>query len=421
MANNFAKNEEVAFDEAMIGFDAGLVVSRKVEVVAREGQMMERAGDIIWRPERYIVKSSDGMDQTGQFKQKTQRSVPATLGFSKAVTWLLDAKEMRDLMQEGRLKEAAETELASQVDLAVMDTICNQATICHTKATAAADFGDLAAMDSIFNRTGVTKAGREAGLSSPDYNALARDLANRATMNGKPSTAYEEGFVGRLAGFNTHKLDYANTCPAAAGGSGLTINTLVAGANYYTPRSTSTGANGERSNVDNRYQTITVSSTTSVVAGDRFTIADVLEVHQINKRSTGSLKQFVVISKLSATQLVISPPIVSAQGGTEAELQYQNCSVTGAASAAIVFLNVAAKPINPFWVKGAVELIPGRYAVPEGAGAAVMRAKTEQGIEVTMTKQFDIDTLKTKFRLDVFFGVVLLQPEMAGVELFLQA
>ena len=421
MANSFNKNEEVAFDEAMIGFDAGLVVSRKVEVVPREGEMMERAGDILWRPERYIVKSADGMDQTGQFKAKTQRSVPATLGFSKAVTWLLDAKEMRDLMQEGRLKEAAETELASQVDLAVMDTICNQATLVFTKSTAAADFGDVANLDSMMNRVGVPKASRQLGLSSPDYNALARDLANRQTINTKPTNAYEEGYVGRLSGFETHKLDYANMSPAAAGGAGLTINTQVGGANFYTPQATRVGANGERSNVDNRYQTITISSTTSVVAGDAFTIAGVQEVHQINKRATGSLKTFRVISVLSATQLVISPPIVSAQGGTEPELQYQNCSVATSATAAIVFLNIAAKPMNPFWVKGAVELIPGRYAVPEGAGAAVMRAKTEQGIEVTMTKQFDIDTLKTKFRLDVFFGVVLLQPEMSGIELFNQA
>jgi hypothetical protein len=37
-----------------------------------------------------------------------------------------------------------------------------------------------------------------------------------------------------------------------------------------------------------------------------------------------------------------------------------------------------------------------------------------------MTKQFDIDTLETKFRLDTLYGVVNKQPEMSGVILFSQ-
>jgi hypothetical protein len=290
-----------------------------------------------------------------------------------------------------------------------------------TKSTVAADFEDVANLEAIMNRNGIQAAGRELALCTVDYNKLARDLANRSTMTGKPITAYEEAFVGRVASFNTHKLDYANSCPAAGGGAGLTINTLVAGANFHTPIGVSTAATGQSSNSDNRYQTVTISSTTGVVAGDAFTIAGVKEAHHITKRDTGSLKTFRVISVPSATTLVISPPIISNQGNTQAEAQYQNCIVTGSATAAIVFLNIAAKPINPFWVKDAVELLPGRYQVPEGAGVGVMRATTEQGIEMTMTKFFDIDTLKYKFRWDVFFGVALLQPEMCGIELFNQA
>ena len=49
-----------------------------------------------------------------------------------------------------------------------------------------------------------------------------------------------------------------------------------------------------------------------------------------------------------------------------------------------------------------------------------MRASTEQGIELVMTKQFDVNTLKTKYRLDTLFGVVNKQPEMTGLILFSQ-
>jgi hypothetical protein len=134
---------------------------------------------------------------------------------------------------------------------------------------------------------------------------------------------------------------------------------------------------GGQINVDNRFQTVTVSSTTGVVAGDAFTIAGVFAVHHITKQSTGQLKTFRVVSVTNGTTMVITPPIISAQGGTDAELQYQNCIVTpNATASAMTRLNLDTAPINCFWQKDALEILPGRYAVPSDAGVAVMRAST---------------------------------------------
>jgi hypothetical protein len=144
-------------------------------------------------------------------------------------------------------------------------------------------------------------------------------------------------------------------------------------------------------------------------------------VHHITKGDTGQLKTFRVISVDSATTMTISPPIISAQGGSTAELQYKNCVAnTPSATAAIVFLNTASASINPFWQRDALEILPGHYAVPTDAGTAVMRATTEQGIEVVFQKFYDINTMKTKFRLDTLFGVVNKQPEMTGLIMFSQ-
>jgi len=38
-----------------------------------------------------------------------------------------------------------------------------------------------------------------------------------------------------------------------------------------------------------------------------------------------------------------------------------------------------------------------------------------------MQKQYDINTMKTKYRLDCLFGVVNKQPEMSGILLFGQS
>jgi hypothetical protein len=144
-------------------------------------------------------------------------------------------------------------------------------------------------------------------------------------------------------------------------------------------------------------------------------------VHHITKASTGVLKTFRVVSVGGGNTVVITPPMISAQGGTDAEKQYQNCSITANASATVTRLNTAAAPINCFWQKDALEILPGSYAPPTNAGAAIMRASTDQGIELVMQKQYDINTMKTKYRLDCLFGVVNKQPEMSGILLFGQS
>lgn len=420
MSNAFNKEERVAFEDILEGFDDYLVLSRNVSKFNNDSQSMERSGDIIWRPQPYIAQSFDGMDQTANFGDKTQLAVPATLGFEKSSPWVMDAKELRDALQEKRLGEAAKQKLASDINVAIMNTAANEGTLVVKRTVAATGYDDVAECDSIMNEQGVMMYDRYLALSSRDYNGMASNLAARGTMQGKPTAAYEKSYVGDVSGFDTYKLDYANQLTAAAGGGGLTIDTQVSGANFYTPVATSVSGNGERSNVDNRYQTVTISSTTNVVAGDCFTIAGINAVHHITKNDTGQLKTFRVFSVPSSTTLVISPPIISNQGVTDAEEQYKNTEVTASATAAIVFLNTVTARVNPFWQKDALEILPGRFAVPSDAGAAVMRGTTDQGIEVVWQKQYDINTMKTKYRCDILFGVVNKQPEMSGIMLFSQ-
>ena len=121
----------------------------------------------------------------------------------------------------------------------------------------------------------------------------------------------------------------------------------------------------------------------------------------------------------SATVLVISPQIVTASTTpTDAELQYKNAElVSTSGTAACTKLNIAAAAINPFWHKDSIELMPGRYA-GDADGATMLRYTSDQGIELTLTKQFAIDTRVTKYRLDTFFGVTMCAPEMAGILIF---
>ena len=419
MANSFSKEERNAFEDLLAGFQDALVLSRNVSIYNTDQTMMERTNNVIWRPMPYIAVSYNGTDMTGNFDDYTQLSVPSTIGYQKSVPWIMSATELRDALQEGRLGDAAKQKLASDINVAVLTVAGQQGTLA-IKRSAATGFDDVALVEAVMNETGVPMDSRYLALSTRDYNGMASDLAKntRSFGNDISDSALRRAFVGQVASFETYKLDYAQR-KAAAAGAGIQINTTAAGGNYYTPKATSTSATGETSNVDNRFQTVTVNSTTSIAVGDSFTIANVNAVHMITKEDTGQPKTFRVIAVPSATTLVISPPLIPAQAGVDSTAQYQNCRITStSATAAITFLNTTASYLNCFWHKDAIELLPGRYAVPTDAGAAVMRASTDQGIELVMTKQYDINNMKTKYRLDCLFGVVCKQPEMAGVLMF---
>ena len=423
MANAFSKEEIVAFEDILEGFNDALILSKNINVYNTNGVTMERARDTIWRPQPYIAQSFDrtvGTSIASDVSTMTQLSVPSTLGFNKCSAWQMNALELRDALQEGRLGDSAKQKLASDINLSVMDLAAAQGTLVVPIATAAGDYDDVALCDSIMNEQGVMAGDRYLALSSRDYNGMAGNLAvaTRSFTGNKSANAYERSFVGEVASFSTYKLDYANRCAANAATPTIATN----GAQVrYVPKATVNNVGGIL-NVDNRYQTVTVSTTVGTVAGDAFTIDGIEAVHHITKRSTGELKTFRVIEVIDGTSMVISPPIIGANSTpTDAELQYQNVEVVAtSATADINFLNVAASNINPFWRKDSIELLPGRYAVPDGAGVDVLRASTDQGIELVMTKKFDPLTFQTLYTLDTLYGVVMTNPEMAGILLFNQ-
>jgi len=430
MSNSFSKEERVAFEDLLEGFQDALVLSRHVAVYNTDQTMMERANNTIWRPQPYIaqsINSTPGNSIAGQYQGMTQLAVPATLGYSQTVPWEMTALELRDALQEGRLGESAKQKLASDINVAIMGSAANLGSLVVPIAAAAGDYDDVSLCDTIMNEQGVPDYDRFMALSSRDYNGLAGNLVGTARSfgNQKSDKAYERSYVGMVAGFDTYKMDYANRLAAAAGTS-KTIDTNGSNTQAnYAPQATSTAVGGQI-NVDNRFQTVTVNSTTSMAAGDAFTIAEVYAVHHITKQSTGQLKTFRVVSVDSGTTMTITPPIIGAQtiggtGPTDAQLQYKNVEVAIAAdAAAITFLNVNAASVNVFWQRDSLEILPGRYAVPSDAGVAVMRASTDQGIELVLQKWYDINSMTIKYRMDTLFGVVNKNPEMSGILLFNQ-
>ncbi|WP_024905484.1 P22 phage major capsid protein family protein [Robbsia andropogonis] len=424
--NAFSKEERIAWEQILEGFHDQLVMSKAVTVFQNDQTAMARQGDVIRRPMPYIARSFSGLDQTANFVGKTQLTVPAVIDTIRSSPWTMDATELRDALQEGRLGAAAKQKIASDINLAVVNAVSQLGSLVVKRTVTATGFDDLAQADSLMNEQGIDYDDRYAVFGSRDYNAMAGNLAARSYMveGQKAADAYEMATVGRrVAGFErVLKADYIQRLTAAAG-----VTVTVNGANQYTvPKAITTTPGGAlQTNVDNRIQAlaITVASGT-VKVGDAFTIAGVNNVHPITKVDTGQLKTFRVVGIVSGAggtgTIQITPSIISGTGGTDAELAYQNCTAAPATGAAITWLNTANAAVNCFWKKEAVEILPGRLAVPSDQGLAVMRGTTDQGIELVMTKQAHIETYKSLYRIDAFFGVSVTNPEMTGIMLFNQ-
>jgi hypothetical protein len=420
MANSFTTQEQVMFDDMVAGFDDALVIGKlatKYDVPGAEA--MERAGDQFWIPAPMIGSTFNGFDQTSNFGSLTEAEIAVSIGYHKSDPRSLSAKNLRNESVLRQWGKAARQKLASDINYALFQTVALQGSVVVKRTVAATGYDDVSLADAALTEIGAPFSDRAFVAAPRVANLMAGDLAKRAPLQGAGQNAYEKATLGiGVAGFDVYKNDQSLSLTAATGGV-----TTVNGANqYYTPAGYQLDSLGQRINVDNRYSNLTISATTyaNVKVGDAFTIAGVNSVHMISKQDTGQLQTFRVVGKPSAGVIQVAPAIISAQGATRAEVEYQNVTATPANGAAITWLNTVTAPLNPFFVRDTLLILPGSFVVDPQDGWQTMRARTDLGIGITYTRQGNINDLSVKARFDVDFGTALTQPNMAGVELFNQ-
>lgn len=427
MAVNTPKNELVAFDDMLEGFDDMLVIAQEVEKYNLPGgpAAHQRMNDKIWRPQPYIPAVYDGFDQTANFGSITQLAVPVSVGIHHSTPVTYSAKDGRDKENIDRYFRDAALSLASKVNRRVFDVAATWATLVSKRTVAATGYDDLADMAAIMTEQGVPNFDKKAFYSARDYLKMAGTIAKPQTSDSPLArSAYERAYVRSIGNFDLFENDQVKLIPAATA-TGVTItNTQPL---YYTPVAATFDVDGNPTNVDNRTQLISIAVTGNTVkVGDRFTIAGVNAVHHISKEDTGQPKTFTIIQIVSGAggtgTVRISPPIISGTGGTRPELEYKNVTAAPTNGATITFLNTVTAPANLFFHRRAIELIPGTYAVDPGDGWQVVARGTtpKLGLPITYTRQGDINDLSAKARLDIDYGVGALQPEMIGLQLFSQ-
>lgn len=425
MAGQFPREVKVAFDKSVAMLDDQLAMAQVSEIFQNDQTAMARQNDIVWLPVPQIVSSQSGGDATLDFKEPNELVVPAVLDQQEHVALILSDKEMRDQLRQKNFGKAAAQKLASVINVRALRTMSLESTIFIKRTGIPTGFDDAAVIASRMDQLGIEPEDRIQVLAPSIYRGYASDLqkASRSFNNETSVAALRRADVGELSSIEHIKLDYARSLTANVT-AGVQATTLAAGVNVYVPTTVSSAATGQTGNVDNRYQTMTFNGTaiTAAMEGSAFTIANVFEVHPITKEVLPDLKTFRIKTFLTSTTAIISPPMISAQNGEQAAVQYQNCSVSGAgsATASVVFLNTVTGPMNPFFRKGSLKIIPGRLENETGSGAKVLYGETRNGIQMRLMEFTDINTGKTKYRWDVFFGVNLPAPDQCGIVMFSQ-
>lgn len=407
-ANALTKQLEVHFEEFIVGFDAACVISQEAQFYYPDQQSMQRAGDTVYRAQDFHMAITSGLDISAATPTDViQRMVPATYKSPQNVLYAFDAKEMRDPNNMQRTGKAAGLRLAAQIDSDIYTAVAQQAANVLTVTGGGVLTWDVGALaEAVLLSKGMPLGSRRKLFMNPfDYKDVAKDLGNRAYLKDETLDAYERSRVPGIAGFETFRTDNLSNLL----GVGTVTGTTVSGAQSFTP-SAMTG----NLPTDNRQMTLVVAGANiaNIKNGDCFTIGSggtaVNAVHNITKDDSGQLQTFRVLSGGGTANLVITPAIIATG-------PYQNVSQAAGAGAAINFINTVTKPVNAFWVDGAVELMAGKLAFPEGQGAQIMTATSKQGIPLIMSYAFDHLKGKTTCRYTSLYATTVLQPELCGI------
>lgn len=422
MPSSFPYLIEAAFDKLIPEFEDSLTYANAAEVIdlgTAQEQVFTR--DKIYLPQPMIGSSYDGFDQTSNFNGLTQMWVPASVGFHKASPKSFSPKDMRNKMAIDMYAKEVKTKLASDVNAAVRRRVALEGAVFTKRTVAPTGFDDFALSRAQMTEIGVPAEDRMLAVGVRSAIGIMSNVSGRQTMGPLSLSAYERAQISpNLAGFSAFEDDQPIRLAAATGGA-ITVN----GANqYWEPAATTVQTDGTENNRDNRYGTLVVTGGTlaNVKPGDAFTIANVNSVHMISKQDTGQLKTARVISVNTTTNTITySPAFISNGGNTIAGREYQNVTATPANGAALTWLNTATAELNPFWLKGAVGLLPGTFEVEPEDGWSVMQATTPKlGLRIICTKQGAINDLSAKMRWDIDFGTVLTNGDFAGAAMFNQ-
>ena len=138
---------------------------------------MQRAGDVLYRPQHYHMNIEEGLDLSSKTPTAlVQRLVPSVFKEPKNILYTLDAREMRDPEHKTEAGRAAGMRLAAQIDSDLISMVTQRATNVITMA------------DSTTGSQGRDLWNCAAGIDATMTAIGVPQGINRRCLSGTPST-----------------------------------------------------------------------------------------------------------------------------------------------------------------------------------------------------------------------------------------
>jgi hypothetical protein len=376
---------EEEFDKKVNGYKVGETVSirRPVDFTVRDG----RVADI---------------------QDAVEGKIPVTVDKFKGVDFKFTSEDLT--LQIGELGERvikpAMIQLAHQVDRDVLSLYNEVPKHVTIPSGGINSFADFALAPELMDKTAIPMEGRNAVLSPADHWALLGSQTGLYIQEAARG-AYREGSLGKIGGIDTYMTQLVpnHTCGSRTT-SDLVNETIVDG--------TFTWANTK----DSTYVDMGVDglngATDTVKKGDVFTVSDVYDVDPVTKQQLDHLKQFVVMEDATGSGSAIAnmkfwPPMILS--GAQ-----QNCylsSGTDIDNNTIVWHGTASTAFrqNLFFHKNAFALTMVPLVKPPGA--VDVGRQSYKGISVRVIPYYDGTNDESSWRLDVLYGVDVVDPRLA--------
>ena len=244
------------------------------------------------------------------------------------------------------------------------------------------------------------KLNENAAVMSPRY-ATVNPAANAALIEGmkglfNPVSAISKQFKNGMFGEGILGYDELNMSQSVKQfTTGSRAGTVTVSSSVTTEGSTSV--------------VLTGLTTTTIKAGDVFTIADCYAVNPQTRESTGSLYQFVALADVTAsTTATVTVPAMYSAGqalATVDALPVSGKAVTFFGSASTQY------PQNLIYHRDAIAFATADLLMPQGVDMA--SRQVHNGISLRVVRQYDINNDRLPCRIDVLYGYSVIRPQMA--------
>ena len=248
----------------------------------------------------------------------------------------------------------------------------------------------------------VEQEGRMGVLSPTDHWGLLGSFSG-LYINTTAKNALEQAKLGPVGGCDLYMSQNIQTHTVGAHGGTPLTRGASQGVAYSAVKATMT-------------QTLATdgwTTSSSLKAGDVFTISNLYAVNPVTKATLPHLQQFVIVTTVTTnatssntTSIVISPPIITTG-------PYQNVSADNANDTAITYMGTASTGYaqNMLFKKEAFAL--AMVPMERPAGATDVAIENYKNLSVRLIPYYDGTNDVSNYRLDVLYGVKTIDPRKA--------